>query len=162
MTVYEYHFSGVQIASKLTQNMHPVLQVCMVQKFGIVPSQPWETVSLIPNLNQLKDASFIQAWINLWTDSLHKILEMHTPTNLKWFYDPLSTSEVILWYRITVYQICKVFSWTMAGGWGAATKIPKKIKVVTTVCKSWPNPISQFHCHILQAIVQKQKKVIKA
>jgi hypothetical protein len=61
MTVYEYQLSGFQIASKVTWNMHPVLQVFMVQKFGILPSPPWETVSLISNLNQLKDASFIQA-----------------------------------------------------------------------------------------------------
>jgi len=40
MDEYEYHLSGVQIASKITQNMHPVLQVCMVQKFGILPRPP--------------------------------------------------------------------------------------------------------------------------
>jgi len=40
MTVYEYHLSGVQISSKLTWNMHPVLQFCMVRKLGILPSPP--------------------------------------------------------------------------------------------------------------------------
>jgi len=40
MTVYEYYLSGVQVASKLTWNKHPVLQVCMVQKFGILPGPP--------------------------------------------------------------------------------------------------------------------------